>query len=68
MVHIGHRIEAAGVNTRDFTGSVANVLRGDHVGRAEDIGQTNKDEMFQALRHANPETDGSRAVLFLYLI
>ena len=65
MVEIGNRIEAAGVDARDLPAGVADILGGDDIGRAEDVGQADQDEMLQPLGHADAEPHGPRAVLFL---
>ena len=48
-------------------GCVADVLRGDDVGRAEEIGQTDLDEVVEPLGHAHSEGNALGAVLFLHL-
>ena len=48
-------------------GRVADVLRGDDVGRAEQIRQTDLDEVVEPLGHAHSESDALGAVLFLHL-
>ena len=67
VVQIRHGVEAAGVHARDLAGGMADVLGGDDVGRAEEIGQADLDEVVEPLGHAHAEGDALGAVLFLHL-
>ena len=67
VVQIGDGIKAAGVDARDFPSGMADVLRCDDVGGAEDVGQADQHEVLEPLRHADSEPHGPRAVLLLDL-
>ncbi len=57
---IRDREKAAGDLTGDFPGHVADMLRAADIGRPEDIGQTDQDEMFQSLRSPLGKDHGFR--------
>jgi len=68
IVEIRHGIEAAGMDPGDLSGGVTDVLGGDDVGGAEEIGEADENEMFQPLGHPDAEGDAPGPVLLFDLI